>query len=95
MLIKFREHRHVVSALLKQDMNFKEKPLRLGIVLINEQIDEFHRHNQKHHDFDMEMVPFSGAFDRSHVCEDDGQVTGLYDDIGSIAETVSSYCVFK
>uniref|UniRef100_A0AC34QT63 RRM domain-containing protein n=1 Tax=Panagrolaimus sp. JU765 TaxID=591449 RepID=A0AC34QT63_9BILA len=94
MLIKFRERQHLVSALLKQDMNFKEKPLRLGVVLLDGQIHDFFEHNKKHRAFDTTTILFSGAFDKTYVCQEDGHILDDYDDVFE-TESISSASQFS
>ncbi|KAE9555513.1 hypothetical protein FO519_001281 [Halicephalobus sp. NKZ332] len=91
MLLQFREHHHLVDAMLRQGMQFKEKPLLLAAVLIDQQIDDFHRHNARHRDIDMHCVPLVGAYDKCHERQADGSMMELFDDTGSIdTESISS-----
>ena len=84
MLLQFRDHQHLVDAMLRQGMQFKEKPLLLGVVLIDHQIDEFHRHNMIHRDIDMYCVPLVGAYDKCHERQADGSMMELFADAASI-----------
>lgn len=90
MLLQFREHQHLVDAMLRQGMQFKEKPLLLAVVLIDHQIDDFHRHNSIHRDIDMYSVPLVGAYDKCHERQADGSMMELFGDTASI-DTVSFF----
>ena len=90
MLLQFREHQHLVDAMLRQGMQFKEKPLLLAVVLIDHQIDDFHHHNSMHRDIDMYSVPLVGAYDKCHERQADGSMMELFGDTASI-DTVSFF----
>ena len=65
-MFNFKKREHLIDALLKQDMTFKEKPLRMALVLHAHQIHHFHQHNAEHVNYDLFMLPFKGAFDKCH-----------------------------
>jgi hypothetical protein len=66
IIFSFRKQGHLIEALLKENMVFKEKPLRLALILWGYQIERFHEHNKIHTEYDLKMVPFKGAFEKCH-----------------------------
>jgi hypothetical protein len=78
IIFGFRKKGHLIEALLKENMMFKEKPLRLALILFGYQIDKFHFHNQKHTEFDLKMIPFSGAFEKCHERLEDGSLSEVF-----------------
>uniref|UniRef100_A0A914ZE44 RRM domain-containing protein n=1 Tax=Panagrolaimus superbus TaxID=310955 RepID=A0A914ZE44_9BILA len=79
IIFNFRKKGHLVEALLKENMIFKEKPLRLAVIFFGYQIEKLHYHNQTHTEFDLKMIPFTGAFEKCHERLEDGTLSELFD----------------
>jgi hypothetical protein len=80
IIFSFRKQGHLIEALLKENMIFKEKPLRLALILWGFQISKFHEHNQLHSGYDLKMIPFKGAFEKCHERLEDGTLSELFDE---------------
>uniref|UniRef100_A0AC34FDQ9 RRM domain-containing protein n=1 Tax=Panagrolaimus sp. ES5 TaxID=591445 RepID=A0AC34FDQ9_9BILA len=79
IIFSFRKRGHLIEALLKENMIFKEKPLRLAVIFFGYQIDKLHTHNQVHTEYDSKMIPFTGAFEKCHERLEDGTLSELFD----------------